>query len=320
MFPWDNPNKPRRQRGVNPYSSRGAEQRVQLGRYEEQLQNTLSNFAKQDEQTVLAVGQTQRVANKRGSRRQAAIAHDEMMEKRLQGQEARKRAEQARRVKEALAGEISKVDTEQLRREREIQAICAQDPGLRELQTKIQVSFAGLPHRACRCNFWLRSLFHYTCFSIFSLQLLPPIQAAYANRERAEQLRQRKEAEAARAREEEQLAQAAEEVARRRDAELAQREKERLQLAEQQRHEIQRQLQSRHAQEQLEAIKKYAQEKQQVDALLQSVQAEQQAEAESIRRQNEERKRELQNNMAQRQADLARRQQEEAEHERRIAE
>jgi hypothetical protein len=140
MFPWDPPTQPPPpRRPGNPYSNQGMEHRVKLDRYEEQVQKALSSFAIADvNSSIVHTGEANAQARRRGGRR-AQIAKEEQLDKQLQLQQERVDAEERRKKQAALAGQIASYETEQQRREREVQAICAQDPELRSLQAKIQV-------------------------------------------------------------------------------------------------------------------------------------------------------------------------------------
>jgi hypothetical protein len=117
---------------------------------------------------------------------------------------------QAQHKTEALAAAISQQELQQIQRERKVQAICESDPALRELQSKIQL--------------------------------------AYANKERAEQIRRRQLDEEAAAREAARLAERNEQEQQRRDEEARQREAQRQAMADHQKSLIAKQLHDRKAQ------------------------------------------------------------------------
>jgi hypothetical protein len=155
MFPWDPPTAPPPpRRPGNPYSQQGTDHRVKLDRYEEQVQKALSSFAIADINSSTAhKGEAIAQARRLGGRR-AQMAKEEQLDKQLQLQQERVDAEEKRKKQAALAGQIASYETEQQRREREVQAICAQDPELRSLQAKIQVGAhvgAGVVRRVGGC-------------------------------------------------------------------------------------------------------------------------------------------------------------------------
>ena len=247
MFSWDKPSgKPKRFSG-NPYSKQGIEYTVARERQREREVTDMNRYV---QQSTLSNQEAQQMRRAEGARRRNQSlkrAGEAQLEKQFEAMEAKQSHSRARKKDLALARQLAQVNREEEKREREIQAICAQDPSLRALNEKIK--------------------------------------AAYINRDRETQINQQRQNAERIKREQAELEVQMERERRRGLVSMEEREEKRKLAAQRQRDEIHHQLKERQAAEQLQAILKYQQEKAQVDELVKSVYRQQREDQEETERQ-----------------------------------
>ena len=281
MFSWDKPASTKRFSG-NPYSKEGIEHSIAR---ERQREREVSDMNRYVAQSMVSNQEAEQMKRAKGARRRnsslARAAERQLEAKHTEEQNKHKHA--INRKKDlALARQLAEIKRQEEKREREIQAICSQDPGLRELNEKIK--------------------------------------AAYINKEREEQIAKQKARAAEIKREQARLEREMEARRQKGLVEMEEREEVRRQASERQRVEIQHQLRERQAQEQLQAILAYQKEKEQVEELIQSVYKQQRAEAEEMERQAALMKHNMEEGMIMQRQRRKMQEEREAEEERRIAE
>jgi hypothetical protein len=282
MFSWDRPADKTKRFSGNRYSKQGIEYAVGQERQRERDVEDMNSYVAQ---STMSNQEAEQMKRAEGARRRTVSlkrAGEAQLEQKYEAMEAKESNSAAREKDMALARQLAELAREEEKREREIQAICAQDAGLRELNEKIK--------------------------------------AAYINRDRELQIQQSKQQSLRIKEEQAQLEVQMEEQRRKGELVVEEREEKRRIMSQRQRDEIQHQLRERQAAEQLQAILQYQKEKEQVDELIQSVYRQQQKEQEEIERQsqimkvNMEQGLEIQNRRKEEQR------QRELEEERRIAE
>jgi hypothetical protein len=248
MFSWDRPVDKTKRFSGNRFSKQGIEYTIGQERQRERDVEDLNRYVGQ---STLSNQEAEQMKRAEGARRRTVSlkrAGEAQLEQKYEALEA-KESQNASRAKDvALARQLAELAREEEKREREIQAICAQDASLRELNEKIK--------------------------------------AAYINRDREMQIQQSKQ-QSLRIKEEQAALEVQMEQQRRKgNLVLEEREEKRRIMAQRQRDEIQHQLRERQAAEQLQAILQYQKEKEQVDELIQSVYRQQQKEQEETERQS----------------------------------
>lgn len=246
MFSWDKPAAQKRFTG-NRFSKQGVEHNIAREREREATVQAMDRYVRQSTLSNQEASQMRRAEGARRRNLSLKRAGEQQLEKQYEAQMAKTQRNKNRQKDLALARQLAEVKRLDDKREREIQAICAQDPSLRALNEKIKT--------------------------------------AYTSRERKIQIEQQQQ-QAERIKEQDNILEQQMEIQRqKRINELAKRDEERKKFAEKQRTQIRQQLKERAAHEQLQSIIKYQQEKAQVEKLIQEVHATQQAELKEMERQ-----------------------------------
>lgn len=282
MFSWDKPTDRSKRFSGNRYSKQGIEYSIAQ---ERQRERDVADMNRYVQQSTLSNQEAEQMKRAEGARRRNMSlkrAGEAQLEKKYEEMQSKQKVGEARNKDIALARELAEIKRQEEKREREIQAICRQDPSLRELNEKIK--------------------------------------AAYINRDREAQIQQQRD-HAQRIKEEAiQLEREMEQQRRKGLLSMEEREEKRRLAAQRQRDEIQHQLKERQAAEQLQAILNYQKEKQEVDRLVQSVYEQQRKEQEETERQAELMKSNMLQGIEIQKRRRREQEEREAEEERRIAE
>lgn len=247
MFPWEKPvpiRKPSRRRSALS-SNQVITHKLQNERKKETERNNLQKFVVAHDHTKFSINRENTLRSQRDRRYNNKKRYEFDLQNELNVIDQRKRAEKLHQMDKNLAKAISDYKNKELKHELEIKAICNQDPMLQELQHKIQL--------------------------------------AYVNKERFEQLKQKKEVEQKNKLELAKMAQIAEIKRREDEAELQRQAIQRREEAESLHKIAKAQMKEKKKLAQLAAIKQYNQEKNNINQIVKRIQQEYQQKSKSQR-------------------------------------